>query len=90
MEVAQGKTEKSLLKLGYSKKEVLDTSIAQFLKAYERIKDVKLSESVGLNEMAKLTIDHQDAIELREMSNIYKSTFHIIIFCHCHNILISL
>lgn len=75
LEVEQAKTEKALLKLGYSKKDVLDTSIAQFLKAYERIKDVKLSESIGLNEIAKLTIDNQDTMELREMSNIYKSTF---------------
>lgn len=75
LEEAQAKTEKSLLTLGYSKKDVLDTSIAQFLKAYERIKDVKLNESVGLNEAAKFTIDHQGVIELRKMSDIYKSTF---------------
>lgn len=75
LETAQGKTEKTLLMLGYSKKEVLDTSIVQFLKAYERIKDIKMSESAGINEMSKLTIDNQAAIELREMSNIYKSTF---------------
>ena len=75
LEVAQKKTEQSLLKLGYSKKHVLETSIEQFLRAYERIKNIQLSESAGLNEVAKLTINHEETLKLREMSSIYQSTF---------------
>ena len=44
LEVAQGKTEHSLLKLGNAKKKVLETSINQFLIAYDRIKNIEMSE----------------------------------------------
>lgn len=75
LEEAQGTTEKSLLALGTSKKQVLETSINQFLTAYERIKNIELSESVGLDEIQNFTLEKQDAIQLREMSSIYQSTF---------------
>ena len=75
LEQAQSITEKSLVALGTSKKKVLETSVNQFLTAYERIKNIELSESVGLNEIQKFTIDKQDALQLQEMSDIYESTF---------------
>lgn len=73
LERAQKETETSLLKLGYAKKSVLDGSIQQFLTAYSRIKDVELSESIGLNEIANFAINEQDVLKLQEMSNIYGS-----------------
>lgn len=75
LEIAKAKTEKSLLHLGNSKKRVLDTSINQFLIAYACIKNIELSESVGFDEIKKFTLEEQDVIQLREMSNIYQSTF---------------
>jgi len=75
LETAQMKTETSLLSLGNSKKQVLDTSINQFLTVYERIKNIELSESVGLDEIKNFTLEKKDALQLREMSDIYKSTF---------------
>lgn len=75
LEIAQGQTEKSLLKLGTSKKRVLETSIDQFLTVYDRIKNIELSESLGLDEIKHFTLEKQDVLELREMSNIYQSTF---------------
>lgn len=75
LEVAQEKTEQALLNLGNAKKKVLETSISQFLIAYDRIKNVEVSESVGLNEIKKFTLEKQDAIQLQEMSNMYQSTF---------------
>ena len=75
LEVAQGQTEGSLLKLGNAKKQVLETSVNQFLVAYERIKNIEFSESVGLDEIKNFTLEKQDALQLREMSNIYQSTF---------------
>lgn len=75
LENAQGKTEKSLLELGYSKKNVLETSMKQFLIAWERIKHIELSESSGLDEIKNFTLDKKDALELREMADIYQSTF---------------
>lgn len=74
LEDSQRKTEESLLSLGYSKKRVLNGSIDQFLVAYGRIKNVQLSDSVGLDEISNFAIEHQETLQLSEMSNIYRST----------------
>lgn len=75
LEAAQSDAEDALQKLGNSKKKVLEGSIAKFLTAYERIKDVQLNDSVGLNEIEKLQIDVQGVAELQSMSDIYSSAF---------------
>lgn len=72
---AQSRTEASLLRLGYSKKNVMETSIKQFLQSYERIKHINFRESEGINELSKFAIDQQEAVQLREMTDIYQSTF---------------
>lgn len=74
LERAQNTTEKALLKLGYEKKNVLDSSMRQFLESYDKVKHIQVRESVGYNEISKFTIDQQGAIELREMTDIYSST----------------
>lgn len=74
LEKEQNKTEKSLLKLGYSKKKTLDYSMKQFLNAYEKVKDISISKSVGLDELSNFTLDQEDAIQLRAMTNIYSSS----------------
>lgn len=74
LERAQNETEKALLKLGYEKKQVLDSSMKQFLASYDKIKHIQQRESVGMNELSKFTIDQQDAVELREMTDIYSSS----------------
>ncbi len=75
LEVAQDKTEKALVKLGYAKKNVLDTSMKQFLINFDKIKHIKGKGSIGINEISKFTIDQQGAIQLREMTDIYSSSF---------------
>lgn len=74
LEKAQNSTEKSLLKLGYDKKRVLDTSITQFLNAYDKVKHIKLENTVGMDEIAKFTIDQKDEIELKKLTDIYSSS----------------
>ena len=73
LEQEQNRTEKSLLKLGYCKKHVLDSSMKQFLTSYKRIKDIQFTESVGLDEISKFTIEQQDIVEIKEMTDIYSS-----------------
>lgn len=75
LEKAQEKTENSLLKLGNSKKVVLETSIKQFLVVFDRIKNIEFSESDGLNEINNFIIEEQGTLQLREMSDIYQATF---------------
>lgn len=74
LEKAQNNTEKALLKFGYSKKKILDCSMKQFLHSYEKIKSTKVTNSIGLDEISNFIIDQEDAIEIREMSDIYSST----------------
>lgn len=73
LEQAQGKTERALLTLGYEKKNILDTSMRQFLDSYDKIKNVQFIKSVGINEISKFNIDQKDTIELRKMIGIYSS-----------------
>lgn len=75
LEVAQDNTEKALVKLGYAKKSVLDTSMNQFLTNYDKVKHIQVKNSIGINEISKFTIDQQGAIQLREMTNIYSASF---------------
>lgn len=74
LEQAQDATEKALLKLGYEKKNVLDSSMKVFLNSYEKVKNIELKESVGLDEISNFAIDQQGAIQLRKMTDIYSST----------------
>lgn len=73
LEKAQKGTEESLLKLGNSKKKTLDYSMKQFLQVYEKIKNVKMKDSIGLNEISDFKIEQQDVIHLRELTNVYDS-----------------
>lgn len=74
LEQEQNKTEKALLKLGYEKKKILDTSMCQFLNAYDKIKNYRCIKSVGINEISKFNISEKDEIELRQMMDIYSSS----------------
>ncbi|MBU5488796.1 hypothetical protein KQI77_11720 [Clostridium sp. MSJ-8] len=74
LEQAQNSTEKALLKLGYEKKNVLDSSMRVFLNSYEKVKNIEVKESIGLDEISNFAIDQQGAIQLREMTDIYSST----------------
>lgn len=71
LELKKEKTEKSLSDLGYKKKDVLDHSMKRFLNAYEKIKEVQVKESVGLNEISNFMIDEQGALEMRKITSVY-------------------
>lgn len=75
LEEAQKNTEDALLNFGYQKKEILENSLKQFLISYERINHFELKQSVGINEISNFSLEQQDAIQLREMINIYDSAF---------------
>lgn len=75
LEQAQKRTEASLLDLGYAKKDVLEGSMNQFLIAFKRVKNIEIRNSSGLNELSKFMIDEQESLQIKEMSDIYQSTF---------------
>lgn len=70
---AQERTQDSLLALGTTKKQVLDTSIAQFMIAYNRVKEAELSNPGEIDELKNFMIDEQGILQLKEMSDIYES-----------------
>lgn len=74
LEKAKDNTEKKLLKLGNDKKKTLDNSVQKFVHAYDKIKDVQLGASVGLNELSEFTIEQADVIRLSNVSDIYASS----------------
>lgn len=73
LEVVQNKAENSLLKLGNTKKEVLGTSIKQFLVAYDRVKHIELKETAGINELRNFILEDHGVMELREISEVCQS-----------------
>ena len=74
LSISKENAESALLKLGYQKKSILDTSMKKFLTAYDKIKHIQVVESVGINELSKFTIKSQDELELRKITNIYSSS----------------
>ena len=58
----------ALSNLGEEKLLVLNGSITRFMDAFERIKNVELSESLGLEELRKLRVDKESMAELKEMA----------------------
>ncbi len=75
LESAQHETESSLLALGTSKREVLQTSVRRFLRSWEKVKDINLKDSPGLNEISRFAITPMGALELAEMSDIYQDKY---------------
>lgn len=74
LEQQQNKAEKALLQLGYAKKNTLDTSMRQFVNSYDKIKHIQVTESIGINEISNFTIEPQDVIEIRQMTDIYSAS----------------
>lgn len=75
LEAAKKNTEKALIVLGNTKKKVLETTVKQFIYAFEQVKSIELRESVGLNEVKKFIIEEQDVLQLREISDLYSTAF---------------
>ena len=71
---AANKSEESLKALGKIKLNVLDGPINRFINVFEKIHNIELKDSVGLDELGKYRIDKQATINLREMSALATET----------------
>ncbi len=74
LENAKNEAEKKLLQLGYTKKNALDGAMKQFVQVYDRIKNIQLKKSSGLNEISQFSIEQQDVVQIRQMTDIYSSS----------------
>ena len=72
-ERARNKSNKSLEKLGKTKLNVLDQSMNHFVEVFDQIHNVKLKDSVGLDELSKFHLDKQGLIEIRELGSMATS-----------------
>lgn len=59
--------------LGKRKIQILDESIKPFITEFEKLKNVELVESQGLNELQKLVLDHKSFTELKELQSMATS-----------------
>lgn len=60
---------KSLTSLGEEKLFVLNSTIAEFLDCFQKIKNVDFKETEGLEELNKMTVDKQDFEEMKSLVN---------------------
>lgn len=58
----------AIRKLGEKKVWILNKSITPFIESFEKIHNIELKDSEGLNEINKLSIDRQDLKELKELT----------------------
>ena len=70
--LASNESEQKLDELGKIKLNVLDKSMSRFVAVFDKIHNIELRDSVGLEELGKYGIDKQSVIELREMSTLAK------------------
>jgi len=68
LEVSRKASNKALESLGGKKLFVLDKSISHFIVSFEKLKNVQLEDSTGMDELNKFRLDKQTAAELKEMS----------------------
>jgi len=68
LEVSRKASNKALETLGGKKLFVLDKSISRFIASFEKLKDVQLEDSTGMDELNKFRLDKQSVTELKELS----------------------
>ncbi len=71
VEKKEEKLKLSLVDLGNTKKEVLDTSINSFLTSYSKIKNIKLRETQGMRESFDFTFDDGDVLQIQELESCF-------------------
>ena len=68
LELSRKASNTALETLGGKKLFVLDKSISRFVTSFEKLKNVQLEDSTGMDELNKFRFDKQTAAELKEMS----------------------
>lgn len=63
----------SIDNLGQRKIKILDDSVKPFIREFEKLNRVELSESKGLNELQKMVLDEKSFTELKELQTIATS-----------------
>lgn len=71
IEVAKSASGKGLEILGEKKIQILDNKVNEFIGLFEKIKNISLEESSGLDELSKFRIDKDNSfLELKNLGNL--------------------
>jgi len=73
LELSRKASYSALEALGEKKLYMLDKSISRFITSFEKLKNVQLKDSAGLNELNKFSLDKQSINELKEMGGFASS-----------------
>lgn len=65
---ARNNTSKALTQLGNKKIDICDKHLAHFIASFEKLKNVELETSIGLEELAKFKIDKQALTDLKQVT----------------------
>jgi hypothetical protein len=68
LELSRKASNAALETLGGKKLFVLNKNISRFITSFEKMKNVQLEDSAGMDELNKFRLDKQSAAELKEMS----------------------
>lgn len=72
-EHARKESNTSLEKLGSTKLNVLDKTMNQFVSTFEKIHNITLTGSAGIDELSKFHLDKQELQEIRELGTMATS-----------------
>lgn len=73
IETARKKCGANIENLGKCKIKILDNSIRPFIKEFEKLNHIELSNSTGLNELQKMVLDRKNFGELKELQSMASS-----------------
>ena len=71
--ISRANSSKAIENLGHKKVWILDNSVDSFIRSFEQIHNIKLEESVGMDELKKIQFDKQTFGELKQMSEMASS-----------------
>jgi hypothetical protein len=73
LELYRESSKKALEALGGKKLYIMNNSLSRFFNVYEKLKNVRLEDSAGLNELGKFVLDKQSFESMREMGGFASS-----------------
>lgn len=69
LELSRSASKQALENLGRKKVYILDKSIKEFIQIFEKLTEIELENTVGLEEIYKFKLDNASFTELKQLSN---------------------
>lgn len=69
MEAKKEETKVSIEQLGKTKVDILANQITPFINSYQKIKNIQINNSEGINELNKIAFSNEELSEMKKISN---------------------